>query len=468
MGKGRIAVIGLAVMLAACAKPPATSQPPSPAPAAVIVETPPPAPRTARDIARDALALFNAKKYDEAVPALNEAAVAYPEVAPFLRLRVAEAEVERGNVQNAAAILTEIAALGDTSAATVARLRLPAVLARTGDAAATDAAWQQAMQVAIDELTESDFTAMATALAKAGRADLATRTRMRILNDYTSGRFTEETYGHLRTEIERLPAAEQLAIGSKLARANRYDQALEILNRVGAGPAARATRIRALFNSRNYTQLLAENAIGTLTDPALILLRARAAWRDDLPAEMLAGVARIENEFPSSPQFAEAKVMRSKYYVTDVVDYPKSIADLSSAIDAGAVGSDGENIWNLGYTYTLWGKYEDALAVYDRYIRSYPDGDWRRTRCSGRRRSSTSSGVPRNAMRRRRRSSPSIRSATTRIARKSCGRPRPGRRWPRRMCFPTSKRSSRRSAIRDSRRCARCSTSSSIARPRGR
>lgn len=376
MGKGRFAVIGLAVMVAACAKPPATTAPPSPAPAAVIVETPP-APRTPRDIARDALSLFDAKKYDEAVPALNEAALAYPEVAPFLRLRVAEAEVERGNVQNAAAILRELAALGDTSAATVARLRLPAVLARSGDAAATEAAWQQAMQVAIDELTESDFTAMATAFAKAGREDLATRTRMRLLNDYPSGRFTEETYGHLRAEIEKLPAPEQLAIGAKLARANRYDQALEILNRVGAAPEARATRMRALFNSRNYTQLLAETPLGTLTDPALILLRARAAWRDDLPQEMLAGVARIETEFPSSPQLAEAKVMRSKYYVTDVVDYQQAIADLTSAIDAGAVGNDGENIWNLGYTYTLWGKYEDALAVYDRYIRSYPDGDWK-------------------------------------------------------------------------------------------
>ena len=40
---------------------------------------------------------------------------------------------------------------------------------------------------------------------------------------------------------------------------------------------AAATRIRALFNSRNYTQLLAENPAGSLTDPGLILLRARAA-----------------------------------------------------------------------------------------------------------------------------------------------------------------------------------------------
>ena len=387
MGKGRLAVIwtgglpaavaGLAVILAACARPPADAPPPSPAPAAVVVEAPPPVPQTPRGSARAALALFDDKKYGEAIPALNEAARAYPEIAPFLRLRVAEAEAERGNVLYAKALLGEIIDAGDSSVATVARLRLPPVLARAGDAGSTDLAWREAMDVPIDELTESDFRDMATALAKAGRIDLATRTRMRLLNDYTSGRFTEEMYGHLQAEIERLPAAEQLAIGSKLARANRYDQALEILNRVGAGPEARATRVRALFNSRNYTQLLEETTFEALTDPALILLRARAAWRDDKPQEMLTGAALIEKDFPSSREAAEAKVMRAKYYVTDVVDYGRSIADLTSAIDAGAAGTDGENVWNLGYTHTLAGQYEEALKVYDRYIRSYPDGDWK-------------------------------------------------------------------------------------------
>ena len=378
MCQGRFVVTGLAVVITtACSQPPARVPAPSPAPPAVVAEPQPPAPpRTPREQAREALVLFDAKRYDEAVPALTAAAEAFPEVAPFLRLRVAEAEAARGNVQNAAAILTEISAL-DSTAATVAQLRLPAVHAKNGDAAAADAAFRQAMLIPIDELSESDFTAMATALAKTGRNDLATQTRMRLLNDYTSGRFTEETYDHVRAEIEKLPASEQLAIGAKLARANRYDQALEILNRVGAGPEARATRIRALFNSRNYTTLVEENKLGQLDDPALVLLRARAAWRDDRPQEMLAGVERLEKEFASSREAAEAKVMRAKYFVTDVVDYPRAIADLTSAIDAGAVGSDGENLFNLGFAYTLWGKYDEALKVYDRYIRSYPDGDWK-------------------------------------------------------------------------------------------
>lgn len=377
MGKGRFVVAVVVLLVSACAQPP-DAPPPVPAPTPVIEPPPPPPlPPPPRELARLGLGLLSEKQYDEAVTALTEAATALPDVAPFLRLRIAEAEVERENLGEAVRLLAEIAALTDSSAATVARLRLPAVYARGEDAAATDAAWQQAMQVPIDELTEGDFTAMATALADAGRADLASRTRMRLLNDYTNGRFTEETYGYLREEIAKLPAEEQLAIGAKLARANRYDQALEILNRVGAGPEARTTRMRALFNSRHYTELLEETKSIELTDPAMILLRARAAWRDDRPQEMLAGVARLEKEFPSSAQTAEARVMRAKYHVTDAIDYARSVEDLSKAIDAGAAGSDGENIWNLGYTYVLWGKYDEALKVFDRYIRSYPDGDWK-------------------------------------------------------------------------------------------
>jgi len=377
MGKGRF-VVSLAVAVTmACAQPPASVPPPVPAPEPVVEQAPPPPVQTPRELAMSALTFFDAKNYEQAIPALTEAANRYPEIAPFLRLRVAEAEAARGNAQEAAKVLAEIIALGDSTAATVARLRLPALYAQLGDASSTDAAWQQAMQVPIDELTESDVASMASALAKAGRGDLAARTRMRLLTDYTSGRFTEETYGHLRAEIAKLPEAEQLAIGSKLARANRYDQALEVLNRIGAGPEARATRIRALFNSRNYTQLVEENKLGDLQDPALILLRARAAWRDDRPQEMLAGVARLEKEFPTARETNDARVMRSKYYVTDSIDYAQAVRDLEKAIEAGVVGSDGENIFNLGFTYTLQGRYDEALKVYDRYIRAYPDGDWK-------------------------------------------------------------------------------------------
>jgi soluble lytic murein transglycosylase len=370
--RGLLGAVGL-LLVAACSTPPPPPQP---------VTVPPPQeaakPVDRATLTKDALALFDAKRYDEAVPALTAAVAAYPEVAPFLRLRIVEAELARSNAQQAAAIASEIVALSDTTAATVARLRLPAIFAQLGDTASTDAAWQQAMQIGVDELTEGDFVAMATALAKAGRNDLASKTRMRLLTDYTQGRYTEQTYDFLTTEVGALPVAEKIALAGKLSRANRYDEALDLFGRIpGGAPEARATRLRALFNSRKYTQLLEETKDVKLDDPSLILLRARAAWRDDRPQELLSGLDEVEKLYPLSKEAAEAKVTRAKYYSTDVVDYARSIENLSNAIDAGAVGADGENLWNLGWTYTLWGTYDEALQTYDRYIRSYPDGDWK-------------------------------------------------------------------------------------------
>lgn len=380
MGQGRVVTAALLVVLSSflgCTTPPAAVEPQE---TAATPETVPPqaAPMNRTELAKHALALHEQKRYDEAIPLLADAAQQYPEVAPFLRLRIVEGEVARGNLQQAAAVASEIIALDTTTAATVARLRLPAIYAQLGDAASTDAAWQQAMQIPIDELTEADVVAMATALAKHNRPDLAAKTRMRLLTEYTQGRYTEQTYGFLKSEIEALPEAEKIALAGKLSRANRYDQALDLFARIpGAAAEARPIRLRALFNSRNYTQLLAETQDQKLNDPALMLLRARAAWRDDKPQEMLDGLARIEQEFPNSKEAVEAKIIRAKYYVTDVVDYEKSIENLSKAIDAGALGNDGENLWNLGWTYTLWGKDDEALKIYDRYIRSYPDGDWK-------------------------------------------------------------------------------------------
>src|SRR6187549_2158997 len=89
-GRGLVAAAGLLVFTA-CSTPP-----PPPAP----VTAPPQAvarPRDRTTLTKDALALFDAKRYDEAVAALTEAVAAYPEIAPFLRLRIVEAELARGN-----------------------------------------------------------------------------------------------------------------------------------------------------------------------------------------------------------------------------------------------------------------------------------------------------------------------------------------------------------------------------------
>ncbi len=364
----------LSALLAACSQQAPVPQPVTvPAP---VVEAPRLSPEEQRRAdARRALELFDRKQWGEAVPALSAAASAYPEVAPFLRLRLADAEAARGNTQQAVAILSEIVAISDTSATTVARLRLPALYAQLGDRESADAAHQQASVIAIDELTEVDFVNMATALAGAGRSDLAMSTRMRLLTTYTQSRYTEQTFDFLQEELARLPAAEQSAIAAKLARANRYDQALALLP--ADAPEARATRLRALFNSRRYTELLAETADGKLTDPALMALRARGAWRGGNPQLFLSLLDEIEKKFPASKEAVDAKIVRAKYYSTDVIDYARSVQDLSLAIDAGGAGTDGETLWNLGWTYTLWGRHDDALKTFDRYIAAYPDGDWK-------------------------------------------------------------------------------------------
>jgi len=378
MGKSPAVLVLFAATFVACSQPAANPRQQTDALPGVIVKPAETKPMDRVARAKHALALYDAKQYDQAVPELSAAAVEYAEVAPFLRLRIVEAELARQNPQQAAAVAAQLVALSDTTAATVARLRLPVIYAQLGDAAATDAAWQRAMEVALDELTEQDFVSMATALAKAGRNDLASKTRMRLLSDYTSGRYTEQTYGFLKNELEALPVAEKIALAGKLSRANRYDQALDLFSKIpGGAPEARTTRLRALFNSRNYTQLLDETKDVQLGDSSLVALRARAAWRAGRPEEFLAGLEQVEKEFPTSKDAAEAKVVRAKYYATDVVDYAKSIDNLSQAIAAGAQGSDGENLWNLGWTYTLWGKHDQALKTFDQYIRSYPDGDWK-------------------------------------------------------------------------------------------
>lgn len=373
MDSFRVKVLPVILLLAACGgTPPAPKTPPQVTPPAAVQET---LPADRRELALLGLRHFDDKHWDDAIRILTLAADAYPEVAPFLRLRIVMAEEQRGNAANAANLAAQIIATAPTSsAATLAKLRLPALYAGSGDKTSTDAAFQQLPSIAIDELTEKAFLDTADRLAKAQRNDLASAIRMRLLNDYTQGRYTEQLYGQLAEEIAKLSVDEKIALANKLSRADRYDQALDLLGKIGdtTSDTYRATRLRALFNSRNYTTLLAETKDVALTDPALALLRARAAWRSDQPQEFLAGLAQVEKALPT-----DVNLLRAKYYVTDEIDYPKAIASLESAIAAGAPGADGENIWNLGWTYTLAQKYDDALRTFERYIAAYPDGDWK-------------------------------------------------------------------------------------------
>lgn len=334
------------------------------------------------------LFLFEEKRYAEAVPALQKAAADHGIVAPFLLLRVLESQAALGDFPAAIATAEQIIATSPrTSAATIARLRLPALRARTGDTAATNLAFEAVSGVAIDELTEKDFVDLAAALAASGRADLATRTRMRLLQDYPQSRFTEQTYRDVAntpdTPLDTLSLADATRLATGLSGSDRLDQVLDLLRRTekrfpetAANDEYRKVRVRALFRSRNYEQLLNETKPEQL-DAAQQLARARAAWRANRSTEFLAGLDRVEKQFKGSREALDAKILRAKYYVTDVVDYPKSIANLTAVIDAGAFGNEGENLWTLGWTHTLAGNDDEALRIYDRYICQFPDGDYK-------------------------------------------------------------------------------------------
>jgi soluble lytic murein transglycosylase len=343
---------------------------------------------------RQALALLglhyvDGDRFEEAIPVLTEASGLDADVAPFLNLRLIDAYSRLGNAADAARVASEIiAVVPRSSAATVARIRLPGLYAAAGDAAATDAAWREIATLPIDEMNESDLAGLAETLAEKNRVDLANSIRMRLLTEYTGGRHIEKTYAALTGEatspIHTLTEKDAVDLASRLARANRYDQALDLLDRTkrrSAGAAMsdayRATRIRALFNSRHYGELLDETSKIKIDDPALLLLRARAAWRHDRPEEFLAILSAIERRFPASREAADAKVLRAKYYVTDETDLGTSIENLQAAIDRGAAGNDGENVWTLGFTQFLAERDDQALATFARYNAAYPDGDYK-------------------------------------------------------------------------------------------
>jgi len=336
------------------------------------------------------LALFyvDQKRTDEALPILGQAADADPLAAPWLRLRVLDIDIAAGKWTDAITIAVRI--IQDTStnsAATIARLRLPALYAAAGDRANTDTTFQTANGITIDALTEEDFVWLAKSLARAGRMDLATPLRMRLLTEFTQGRFTEDTYDHVAegtpSPLNALSFDDELKIAQQLGRNDRYGRAFDLLERIATrfpkesakSSEYRAVRLRALFNSRRYSDLLAETDRIKLAEPSLMLTRARAAWRANQPKVFLAGLSEIEKKFPASSEATEVRILRAKYYVTDEVKYDLAIADLEKAITA-APGTEGENIWTLGWTYFRAGRYDAALNTFARYAKQYPDGDY--------------------------------------------------------------------------------------------
>src|SRR6185369_2733595 len=111
-------------------------------------------------------------------------------------------------------------------------------------------------------------------------------------------------------------------------------------------------------------------------EPALQLMRARAAWRVGQNDAFLSGLARIIDDDPDSKEASDALLLRSKFYTSDQPRLDFAARDLERAIDIGNSGNEGENLWTLGWTYFLAKRFDDALQTFDRYQQRFPDGDY--------------------------------------------------------------------------------------------
>ena len=397
----------LAVIFVACGRSAPAPQPVPPAPAAAPVpETPPSidavrALRTAgqldayehalkliasssadlktRGRAEALLGLFyiDQNRHDDAVPYLNRAADDDPVIAPWMWLRIGDIPAVNRVMQQGS----------ETSASILARIRITALYAEARNVDATNTAYQYTTAIPIDETTEDEFMRLQQSLSSSGRQDLGARLSMRFLTDDAHGRYTEENYSALArmtpSPLDAIPRDAVIDLAKALGSSDHFTEALDLLNRFtnrapaeAAMPDVRDLRWRSLFQSRHYTELLGEMDEKSLRDPALLLLRARAAWRVNQPEELLSGLNRIEREFPRSPEATDAKIIRAKYYTVDEPKLEIAIANLQNVVAGGTFGNDGENLWALGWTYFLAGHQEEALRTFADYKTRFPDGDY--------------------------------------------------------------------------------------------
>ena len=329
-------------------------------------------------------------RYAEAIEQYRRAAPEYPEVAPFLSLHIAELQSRTGKPLDAAATALQLIQTSEgTSAANVARIELPAFYAAAGDRTLAAARLADLDGVGINSLNEAQFADSAAALGAAGFDDLSGQLQMRLLTQFPQGRFVEKTYAALTADMEKsplsaLPYATLLDLADRLGRVNRYDQSLDLLERIAArfpeqsmSPTFRYTRLVAQFNSRHYEQVVGQTF--TSDEPyylAAQLRRARAYWRTDRPAEFLRIIQSLIKSYPKTTEADAARILLSKYYTTDEVDYKRAESYLKDVIARGSDGDDGENLWTLGWIYTAAGRDELALQVFDQYLKTYPDADY--------------------------------------------------------------------------------------------
>ncbi|MFN2442804.1 MAG: transglycosylase SLT domain-containing protein, partial [Thermoanaerobaculia bacterium] len=344
-----------------------------------------------RAIASLAIFLREAGRLEEAADAFGQAADTNPVIAPYLRLQRAEVSRELGRPEQTIETLRSIIASHPDSPVTAsARLMLPAVLASAGMADEARAAMSATRGIAIDELNDEEFAALAAALDEAGLVADASAVRLRVLTDFPRSRFTETHYRALdalpteENPLDRLSWNDSVKLADHLGRVNRYDQALDMLvrirerfpNQIG-DPSFRHIEATALFNSRNYRQMTEIPARpGEPYYLAMELLRAHAYWRSDRAPEFREAIQKLTTAHPRTRQAGDAKILLAKYYQTDEMDLQRSARLFQEGIAIVGPGREGRNLWTLAWTWILAEEWQKALAIFDRYLKEYPDADY--------------------------------------------------------------------------------------------
>ena len=353
-----------------------------------------------RTLVRQAFAFRDQNQLAEADNALQRAAESDPALKPFLLMELARLRETRGELESAAEIARTIARDHPASSVAVAaKLRLPAIYAAMGRQSpgnlaspprelATQAI-RETDAIKVDELTERHFLDAADALAAAGWPDLASDIRLRVLREYPPGRFTEQTFDHLSaadpSPLHSLSFDATVKLADHLSRVNRFPEALELLEsarrrfpKQRTTPLLRYTNVRSLFHSRNYDQVIRAPRLKSRDQYYLSaeLLRARAFWRINRNQEFLSISNRIVKSYPKSAEAAEAKQQLSRYYTIDQKNYPRAARLLEESIKRLGNGTEGENLWSLGWVYTVSGNDVQALETFQRYLAAFPDADY--------------------------------------------------------------------------------------------
>jgi soluble lytic murein transglycosylase-like protein len=334
----------------------------------------------------------------EAMAAFSRTTEELPLLAPWIHLDHAMAAEAGESLDQAIESLRRVAEeFRASAAAPEARIHLVRVLA-SRDQKSTEPspedlekALGDVLTLPVDEQTEPLLVKLTDSLDSLDRHDLALRIRMRLLDAWPRGRFVERVFANVRkppggvaSPFETMTAGELDAMAERLARFNRLDQALDLLTlaekkapAVARRNDAVALRAKVLFRARRYTDVTSiKPSLTSKHYEEIQYLRALAFWRTDRNEMFLSTAGSLVTTRPKSSQARDARALIAKYYAIEEKDHAKAAKAMKVAVDRGALGGSGENLWLAAWYEIVAGLVDEALKTLDDYLKRFPDADY--------------------------------------------------------------------------------------------